>query len=406
MSYTRELVIYGSSMASTLSIYLPLISDDESEIYCLWVANEDGSQPSYGMGLLANEQQRWSSYSSLKIRVFIPGELVFRTCKELPTRSRKTAAQAIPFLLEQEVAANIEEAHIAFDFLDAKSSDVTISTIEKTSLDQLIEILKTVDIDPDQIYPDTALIEPDEVLGVEDRVLFSSGEELPVVLPIDVFETIRSHTKDQADTLKTLVDDASELSSESDDSTLLHYVNFLSRDIDQVNLRQGEYLKKKNTRKSLEIGLHLAYGLVISLVFVISYWLIIGSQFSKEAENLQAQAERQYRALFPSEKRIFNIRKQMTGHLQNSRSRNQGNNFIEMFNFAVGKLNFDNETVLRQLRYQQESQSLQIEIQAKTLEKVNELNKLLSEGEQFTSELISANSNKDGIVARIRVNNS
>ena len=131
----------------------------------------------------------------------------------------------------------------------------------------------------------------------------------------------------------------------------------------------------------------------------------MGWQFNQESIQARDTAESQYRTLFPNEKRIFNIRKQMQRHLQRGRGQKQGNNFIEMFNFAAAQLSQNTAITLRQLRYQQESQSLQVEVQASNLEIVNQLTKRLSGHNAFSSNLISANANSDGIVARIRVFN-
>jgi len=388
-------------MPSTLSIYLPIISDEHADLNCFWVISGDDGKVSEGFGELIHQKEYWAEAVYTKIRVFIPGELVFRSRKEVPTRSRKTALQALPFLLEQEVAANIENSHIAFDFIDAKSSMVAISTIDKMTLELIISIMARVGIDPDHIYPDTALINETEVLKVEDRILMSSGEEFPIVLPANIYDVISAQQKKALPQLFRLCTKA--VIEVEPDTGLLHFSDFLIREINEVNLRQGDFIRNSNTNKSTEFALRLASGLMISAFFVVIYWVAMGWQFNQESILAKAESERQYRALFPNEKRVFNIRKQMQGHLQRGTGKSQGNDFIEMYNFASSQLSQNQNVVLRQLRYQQENQSLQLEVQATDLEMVNQLTKLLSEHEKFTSNLTSANSNSDGVIARIRI---
>lgn len=405
MSYTPKLAICGSFMSLTLSIYLPVISEEIGESQCFWVAYGDEDSTYHGHGELNAEYLKWQEIAYSKTRVFIPGEQVYRTQKEVPTRSRKTAAQAIPFLLEQEIATDIEDVHVAFDFIEDRGSDVAISSMEKTLLENIIDALKNYGVDPDAVYPDTALIQKDEIIQIGERVLFAPDEALPIALTKDMYETIYGLNE-----ISLKVDAEKRITNEQEDQNALddqdlNSVDFLSRDFNQVNLRQGQYLKESDTEKSLALLIGLVSSLLVCLTFVVSYWGFMGWQFGQESEKARLDAENQYRSLFPNERRILDVRKQMLGHLQRSGGAQQGNNFIEMFNFATSRLNQQNSILLRQIRYQQETQSLQLELQATTLELVNQLTKQLSEHNQFASELISANSNSDGIVARIRISN-
>ncbi len=84
--------------------------------------------------------------------VLVPAsELVFRTLT-LPGRGSRRSLQALPFLLEEQVAGDVEQLHLAL--LNREGPSVSVAAVEKVRLQQWLDWLSEAGLKPRQLMPD------------------------------------------------------------------------------------------------------------------------------------------------------------------------------------------------------------------------------------------------------------
>lgn len=87
------------------------------------------------------------------IDVLVPSELVFATTLELPAKSRAQAEKAAPFAIEDQLAANIDDMHVAL--VDQGGPQRwPMLCIARSALDEILEDLRLRGITPNRLVPD------------------------------------------------------------------------------------------------------------------------------------------------------------------------------------------------------------------------------------------------------------
>ena len=108
----------------------------------------------------------------------VPGEHVSILEVEIPIRVRKKALQAIPFVLEDKLAANIDDVHFfLFDWRPNKTS--TVAIIQREKWFNYLHWIESSDIEIKTIIPDYSLLP----LGSdESAILFLEAETERVLI--------------------------------------------------------------------------------------------------------------------------------------------------------------------------------------------------------------------------------
>lgn len=106
--------------------------------------------------------------------VLLPGEDVLTTTIRLPSKRRRQALKALPFMLEDSVASDVTLEHLAVGPENA-GGETLIAVTRKQQLSDLLQILGNAGITPELMLPDYAMIQavPDtwQVLISGDRAI-------------------------------------------------------------------------------------------------------------------------------------------------------------------------------------------------------------------------------------------
>lgn len=403
-------------------------SDEGRFVQTEWlIAESDGNVRSSGVadlrGLseLVDPSADWLK-NPANLVVFCPAHLVTNVNCDVPGRNANQVRRALPFVVEEFIASDIESMHVAAGKIVA-ATQVRSLVVERELLNDWLAALAEVGLHPGYLLPDAEVLSSS---NAQTSVLFDGDEAL-----------IRSHNNVASVDLDNLefvlpqfLDDTSEelelvvvnghlnplLAAQLPEQCRVNNVEidqeqgllgFLADQWsrsggttnDRINLLQGEYEARLETAASS--------GRVATLLKLAALWFVIavGAQAAKgvyadfQANKLRAEIENLYRDIYPQDQRIpVDIKRQMQAYMGQQRPNDS------LFNSMVGHLSSElkGSARVRGFNYQSSRNELSIELILDGFEPLNALKESLTTS-AVSVEISSADSQDDGVHARLRM---
>jgi general secretion pathway protein L len=368
-------------------------------------------------------------FSGGETLVLVPGELVLLTAVNIPSRQLRQIKQALPYMVEELIADNIEDVHLALpNIKPGDDQSMPVAVVGHHLLIDWLDQFYQYGIKPDWMCPDTLAVPWRE----HGRSFFVSGER---VLYRDQRYSAQAFFLPQLDTylglLKTpasidaigalpryqiaggsdctvavnqlseavaaqLQIEVSTTNYTEPGSEVLASNALLHRD-DLINLLQGGYAVQRQG----DAAAWRRTALVASIGLLV-YCVISGASgmwFSWRADKVEAQTVAFYRELFPQERRVVSPKKQMQAHL-----RGPGLDSISPLSLlaktALGLRN--NNIQVDELRYSQQRNDLQLQLRAPTMDVLDKIKQQLS-GVGLSVEINSASQRGNETLGRLNV---
>lgn len=386
-------------MDATLTIYFPHYQADLTSSLVFW-CHHQGSQPlEFGSGKSNELLPQLHKLNAKTIRLILPGELITTADIDRPSKSLKTSTQAAPYLLEEELSESPDQLFFVPETQTNDTHKLSFSILDKAVLGGYINLLESAGLEPDEVFADRLLLIKNESLHIGKKVLLASSTGKTSVVSRMSLEHPFPSLKTAGDYERWLTECHTLLATDSDEVSK-ELAEFISRPRQGANLRAQEF-RRQQPAAYRQLWRSSATSLAACLVLALGYLLGMGWQLHSRADELYQQAETRYRELFPDDQRILNIRTQMQGRLGQNAS-NTGDMAITMIGEVADEL-MQSAYQIQQLRYQSENNSLQIQLQARNLESLNELQSQLAQSPGFSAELLSANANDAGTIASLRI---
>jgi general secretion pathway protein L len=321
------------------------------------------------------------------VTVVIPGEAVTTLRVSVPKTSPRQINKAIPYLVEENLASPVEALHFATGPVQAGST--LVAMIDKTLVNAYLENLQGFDIRPIALIPDFFLLAPEtgaRVMALDDRVL--------VRLPDGAGYSFRG--LDPAFVLAGL----NEAPEKTESGTLIDLG--LPQSL-PLNLLQGEFRIHSHRGTAAFPTRKLAVASAACLLAFVAYFAGAGLVFHQRAQALQNEATELYRTLFPDERRIVSIRRQMEGHLRSAASTDSSSGFFELltvFSDALAIVDGNHET--RRVRFDQKNGNLLAEWQTNSLASAQRLQEKVREAGASLA-ILSATKNDRGLVVNLKL---
>lgn len=257
----------------------------------------------------------------------VPGsDLIFRRVS-LPGKYSRQAAAALPYLLEEQIASDVDELHLVV--LGHQGQDVDLMAVDKAKMQEWLAWLQQAGLKTLQLLPDVLALPPAaegwSALQLGAEWLIRQGpvqgivadEPLLAMLLAAQAEpvTIHSHTPAPA------IAAANWQAADPELPMLLLAKGAIAC---QANLLQGPY------RPQTEYG---RYWLQWRKVAVLAGILLLVAlaqrgvqlyQLAEQDKALKAEIRQVYTRIFPGETRIVNVRSQMNQHLKSLGQAPQG----------------------------------------------------------------------------------
>lgn len=397
-----------------------------------WVLQDD--QRPTGALFHGNLQEAAAQAAGARVSVLVPGVDVVLAQVELPAMKAQRLARAVPFALEEQLAGDVDDLHVAIGQRDTQGR-VANAVVSRQRLDGWLEQLKAVGLQADVMTPEMFGLQWDaedvpgrshwSMLIDGQACLLRTGAQTGLAFEVDSLRPVLQACVDDAgDTPPTSLqltvcgDGAfagsdeyhllSALCAEQGMDLSLDTKNearsvMLAQGFDEqraINLLQGEYSRKQQLEKLLRpwrpaliIG-----GLWLLLqmgVFVAEY-----SQLSAQNDELKEQIETVYREAFPESRNIVNPKVQMQRGLEKLRGGGgQNDGLLALLTQAGAVLKDTQGASLRTLRFK--GGKLDVDVKMPDLQSLDKLKQRLSNEAKLKVEIVSASSRDGKVESRL-----
>ena len=349
--------------------------------------------------------------ASADIVVVIPTEQVLQLSCQVPGRNSNQIRQALPYALEEYVAADIEDMHIVPGAIKAGQT-IHCALIDHAQMAGWRDWLATYDIAADVLVSEAQLASATEdctvflndhqatavyeqsSATVERQELIGLLEDLSVTRLVTVGEELSDLERSQLD-----VEVAVEQHNNVATFLLERYAKHKP-----INLFQGPYAvanKKTGSRKDLTMLAKLA---AVWVVIYIAGLGVQGMWSSYQAEQLAADNRNRYVELFPQDSvpiTAAQLRRRFEGKLRSQGQQVSARtmSFVQLLGDTAPI--FGTKGSVQSLSYLQDKEEMTIEMELKGYDQVDQIQtELKSRGVDI--EVVSAGSIDGGISARLR----
>lgn len=349
---------------------------------------------------------------------------------QIPTQNIQKLLKAVPFAIEEFIADDIDNFHfvVAKNKLDNSTSVVGIN---KTTLENILHTFQAANISVEKILPDALCLAADDkqwvCLNFENNSYLQTDVTNGILVPNELLPyvvTNKLNDEDQPRPEKIL------LFSENEDTEVFEQLKTESLsdndDIEKVNIVYNNHplvVFCGNYKQAMPLNLlqfafkpkrktsgHWQYWRLAASLAAI--WLVLnmgmtGFQHSQLKENniiTKAKIEKIYKKSFPKSRKIVNPRVQMEQKLKALQGTTGGGSkgLIFLLAESFGNLSHDKDNItVQSLTFR--NNRMDIGLESKNLQAVENLNKKLNINKNIKSEITSSSSEKDKVRGNLRI---
>ncbi|WP_261627095.1 type II secretion system protein GspL [Pseudoalteromonas holothuriae] len=330
----------------------------------------------------------------------------------LPTKWNRKLEQALPFMLEEHLACDVDELFIAIGqpALDGEQHCVEVAVCDKQWFSQWLALFDAHDIELTRVVPDALLLpeQPDNTLS-----MIELGEQWLCRLGLWHISAIEKSWG--ADYLHALqpskivhyspAEGVPEVApKEAKESEYELPLALLAKQLGNstFNLRQGVFAAKK---KQPQWWRDWRSGLVAAGIAIGCFVVVKGTQLvmlQKQADDFKAQAVATYQQAFPGKVvRPHLLKKQIEGELAGLSNTEHGG-FLELTNHLVAVYGEVNNFTPETLRYDRRRNELRIRARANGFQVFGQVKAIL-EQRGLTVQQGSLNNDGDVVIGEIRL---
>jgi general secretion pathway protein L len=361
--------------------------------------------------------------------LLIPAHTCLLTEVEVPAKQPRQVVQALPFVVEERIAEDIEAVHVAIEQpVIGSHSSYAVAVIQHNLLIHTLDSLSVSGLSASAVYPDVLQLPyVDNVLSVviDEQCLLLRWKNYAVA-SIDVGHlellkhylqqaTAVSHSvqliysaqsKQQSliEQLKTELADSEfkEVCYQESISELLAHQT-VTANLSRINLLQGGYRVSEQGEGLTPRLKQLMYATAASVSIFVLVALGTGWYFDSRADSREDQIYALYREIFPAERRVISPKKQMQSHLANAGPAAGQANFMQLLTGVASQWSLSEQAPqLNLLRYSVAKDQLQLELKVSSVTELAQFKDRLSQ-QGMKVEINSANEHEKFVLGRISV---
>jgi general secretion pathway protein L len=362
------------------------------------------------------------------VDVVLPAELATLQSVSLPSKNLRQAMQALPFIVEEQLAADIEKVHIA---VGARQSSGlwSVVVIDMALMSALLACCEQAKLRLRAVYVDAQLL-PVASAGLTvamqgNRVLLRTEKEMAAFERENAAEMIHFFLGDAtpaevkiyysaedegqdllAQQLATEFSALGETRVEMDSKIqVLNGVLLDAVDVSAINLLQGKFFVRQPDGKA-SWWKWLAVIAVCFWLAQCALQLASGWYFNHAANAMEEKMDAQFRKVFPDMRRVGGVRKQIESQLLAGASNGEGGSFAMLFSSSIQVLNampdHDGFEII-ELRYDDQQGQVELEVKAKSIDQLDKYKQALGKS-GLTAKISSANDGGSGVEGRMQIN--
>jgi general secretion pathway protein L len=345
--------------------------------------------------------------------IVVPAENVLALNSEVPGRSVGQIRRALPFVVEEFVAADIEGMHLAHGPI-RRGSPVRVNLIDRDYLEDWLSCFQSLSLKPGHMVSDaellpvdageaTVLLESETALvRTEDQAASIDRENLGMALDSLEVNTVRIVNGELDGLTSGQLDPEVEVIAGDETDPPLVYLARRWRSLpDAVNLLQGTYTPPKppsdNVYRWRSVAALAGIWLVIGLVSMIAQGVWAGLQ----ADALEERSVGLYQEIYPGDRTVTpaSVRRRM-GQKIGQRSGDDSAAFMTYLGHLAQGM--DRSVSIWSLTYTETRNELAADLQVSSYDALELLKQKLSRL-GVNVEITSAEQQDNGVRARIRL---
>ena len=292
-----------------------------------WLQFNDKAQEVIGSGVLSDmtalNQLTQQARSSI-VQILVPGSDISYFEVAVPTTNRRQAIAAIPFMLEDELADDIEMLH--FVYARSKGEKQGVYVCKKDKINHWLSWLTQADIAPNCLLPDyLALPRPQEhnieMLQLDEQLLIRADNTFGYSVPVQWLDIILKQLSVDDEPLSIAHYDVNEAHHRGPHQwhaqplvlPMLQLSSGLFKPA--LNMLVGEFEQNKQQNSPLTVwrGVAVAASLLVVLFFAQQFIQV--NQLEQQQLALKKQSEAIYRQINPNVKRILKLKTRMKNEI-------------------------------------------------------------------------------------------
>jgi len=359
--------------------------------------------------------------SGKQVTVVVPGTDVILTKVAVPTRNRSRMAAAVPYLLEEQLATDVDESHFALGERDADGL-VAVAVVSQSCMDRWLARLAEVGVQADRLIPETLLLPytPDAwtLLVERDCVNLRNAPQGGMALDSANVAFILRRTvaelevkpaqlhawmaSDAADSVLFPEDLGVEVRIEPLELSPLAVLARQAQEDSVIDLLQGTYSRREQLGKLWRPWRPAAALLAVWVVLQFGVKIFQHHELQAQDDSLREEISRIYLQAFPEAKRVVDARLQMQQHLTELRG-GTGNvgGFLKILaevstpTADLGGVEID--------RLSYKDGELNIALMISDLQRLEQLKDRLSSDTRMSVEIQSATARNNRVEARLQI---
>ncbi|ABZ78706.1 general secretion pathway protein L [Shewanella halifaxensis HAW-EB4] len=355
---------------------------------CSWLVWSEQEQEIIGSGELSDA----SALSTLTERagnravdILVPASSITLTQVELPEKSQRQAVKALPFMLEENLAQNVDELHFV---TGPRNGDaLSIAVVAHEQMQAWLEWLSDAGLKAKCIVPDCLALPLAEcdwaAMSFGKEILLRTGEGSGVSLSQSWLDVALPQLLTVADNAQTTVAGYTELQlagTEVKVQPLDLPMLVLARGVlnAPMNLLSGVYKPKKEYGKHLTLWRNTAIAFAVVIVLALVNKGLNIHQMNSDADALQAQSEQIYKQVVPGSSRVVNLRSQMGSYVRTLQGGGSGSEFFVMLKGMQDA--FAQVPALKPttLRFDSNRNEIRMQVTAKNYEQIEKFKEIIA----------------------------
>jgi general secretion pathway protein L len=381
-----------------------------------WLLDDDPTQ--VWEGTLA---QAAPNAAGRQVVVVVPGVDVVLSQVAVPTRNRGRMAAAVPFLLEEQLAADVEESHFALGERDAAGT-LAVAIVDRARMDEWLTRLREAGVQPDRMIPDPLLLPYEtgewsllfEADGVLVRNAPQGGLGIDAANAGFMLQRALAESEVKPERLRVWLAEGVPAAVLPDDlgigishETLrvppLLFMAAQAHDPHVIDLLQGPYSRRERLGRLWRPWRPVAALLAVWVVLQFGMEIVHYRQLSDEQARLREDVAKIYLQTFPDAKRVVpgHERDQMEQRLKVLRGGGgDAGEFIGLLGAvsapaALGSVSIDH------LSYK--AGEIDLDLSIADLQRLDQLKERLADATHMNVEIQSATTRDNGVDARLQI---
>ena len=358
-----------------------------AEQSCSWLVWSEQEQEIIGSGELSDA----SALSTLTDRaanravdVLVPASSITLTTVDLPEKGQRQAIKALPFMLEENLAQDVEELHFVVGPRDGDA--LSIAVVAHEQMQNWIEWLAEAGLKAKCIVPDCLALPLAEcdwaAITFGQEILLRTGEGSGVSLEPEWLDVALPQMLPESEATTTVAGYTElglagvEIKAQPLDLPMLVLARGMLNA--PMNLLSGIYQPKR------EYGKHLSLWRNAAIVFAIVVLLSLVNkglnihQMNTKAEAVKAQSEQIYKQVVPGSSRVVNLRSQMDSYMRKMQGGGSGSEFFAMLEGTEAAFKQVNDLKPTTLRFDSNRGELRMQVTAKNYAQIEKFKEIIS----------------------------